>query len=169
MTGVAIGETGDKTSIFFGCYPKWPGLGGAGLIRLYRNWSKKRIFPLKLNGERLIAGSIVVVKDAEQPCAMEDYKPEVCVDMPSDAVLEDEPNKDGASQTKNDNEAPYQADGDAKSEPEPEISTNRTIGNGNDVMTRERTSAADDLHHKIATTVIIMVALIFPEGLDHYF
>jgi len=172
ITGVAIGETGDKTSVFFGCYPKWPGLGGAGLIRLYRKWSKKRIFPLKVNDQRLIAGSVMVVKDMTSQCPQEDYKPEVCTELPVEHTKEIEPEPEPevnvADQTKDQNEAPYDVisenNNDVITETEDEVVVKRdpeiNVINSDDVEIESRERKSSGFTVKMASVEINMLMII---------
>ena len=68
VTGVAISDTDDTLSIYFGCYADLPSIGGVGLIRVSRHGLDYQLYPVLTSGSPIYGGHLFIVPDIDSGC-----------------------------------------------------------------------------------------------------
>ena len=65
LTGVAIADTGDSLSVYFGCYAEISGVGGLGLVRITANGTKKSVLPVRSANQKVYGGTLFLAHNVQ--------------------------------------------------------------------------------------------------------
>ena len=68
LTGVAISDTSEALSIYFGCYADFQATGGLGLVRINHHGLNKQIYPVKSGSHRVYGGYVFISDSVDAWC-----------------------------------------------------------------------------------------------------
>lgn len=68
ITGVAIADTTEALSMYFGCYADLQATGGVGLVRISRHGLDKQIYPIKSGSHRVYGGYLFLSDTVDVSC-----------------------------------------------------------------------------------------------------
>lgn len=65
VTGVAISDTTDTLSIYFGCYANSAATGGVGLMRISKHGLDYQLYPVQSGGTSVYGGSLFLAESTD--------------------------------------------------------------------------------------------------------
>ena len=65
---MAIADTEDTLSVYFGCHASVSGLGGVGLARVLRHGLSRKLYPVFSGGEKVYGGELFIAQRESENC-----------------------------------------------------------------------------------------------------